>query len=614
MKITRLIISNFRGINSATLYFENHTLLVGMNNVGKSTICEALDLVLGPDRISKSPPVEEFDFYNGAYLEDDCETPRPLRIEVVLTDLSTEISSRCGSYLEFWHKEQRRLLAEGEIDLVDDVNVESCLRLETIGQYNPEEDEFEAQTFFSRSHEMDGALKPVGKIVKRMIGFLYLRALRTGSRALSLERGSLLDIILRLGKIRTGLWEQAIKRLRSLDPPIDQDATNLRPVLDSIEKRLAQYIPVQGKDSTAKLFVSQLTREHLRKTIAFFLSMAPDQEPVPFQEVGTGTLNTLVLALLSFIAEIKKDNVIFAMEEPEIALPPHTQRRVTNYLLTKTTQCFVTSHSPYVIEQFEPQQILVLKRSEQAELSAASVTLGGALKPKTYRKHARRGLCEAMLGKAVIVTEGLTEQIALWAVAEKMEADNEDNYPLDLSGVTIFSSDGDGSLPAFGAFFKNLGLKTYAFYDQKPRKPQEIQALQAAFDLPYETAFTGAEALLAAEIPVARQWQLLEEIRDAGEQGNVGIPDQRPNDDEVRALAANLLKKRKGDGTAGRLIGLCEATELPNSMKSFLSRVYADFPKPEPISLPIAGAEDILATEGAGVTETLENPVLEVQP
>ncbi|TAK08101.1 DUF2813 domain-containing protein, partial [bacterium] len=418
MKVTRLTIANFRGVADAVLHFDWHTLFIGMNNVGKSTVCEAIDLVLGPDRLSKFPPIEEFDFYNSRYLEADKETPKPLRIEVILTDLSAELTNKCGSHLEFWHKDQRRVLGEGEVDLVDIPGVEQCLRLETIGQYNPEEDEFEAQTWFSHSpNEPEGSLSSVNKTVKRMIGFLYLRALRTGSRALSLERGSLLDIILRLGNIRTGLWEEVIKRLRDLDPPIDQDAVNLRPVLDSIERRLAQYIPTQGKDSATKLFVSQLTRDHLRKTMAFFLSMTPDQEPVPFQEVGTGTLNTLVLALLSFIAEMKKDNVIFAMEEPEIALPPHTQRRIVNYLLTKTTQCFVTSHSPYVIERFEPTQIQILRRSDQAQLTAAPVILDGAIKPKTYRKHTRRGLCEAMLGKAVIVAEGLTEQIALWDVA-----------------------------------------------------------------------------------------------------------------------------------------------------------------------------------------------------
>jgi putative ATP-dependent endonuclease of OLD family len=606
MKVKRLTISNFRGINSAFLHFDDHTLLIGMNNVGKSTVCEALDLVLGPDRLSKTPPVEEFDFYNSSYLEADGITPKPIRIEVVLTGLSSEITNRCNSHLEFWHEEQRRILVEGEIDLIDSTAVEPCLRLETIGIYNAEEDEFEAQTFFSYSPtEQDGSLKSVGKIVKRMIGFLYLRTLRTGSRALSLERGSLLDVILRIANIRMGLWEQAINRLRDLQPPIDHDNSKLRSVLEAIEKRLAQYIPIQSSDSVTKLFVSQLTREHLRKTIAFFLSISPDQEPVPFQEAGTGTLNTLVLTLLSFIAEVKKDNVIFAMEEPEIALPPHTQRRIANYLLNKTTQCFVTSHSPYIIEQFEPKQIQILRRSAQAELTAAPIILGDAIKPKTYRKHARRGLCEAMLGKAVIVTEGLTEQIALWATAAKIEMDNENNYPLDLSGVTIFSSDGDGSLPGFGTFFKNLGLKTYAFYDKKQRKPQDVQALQIAFDIPNETNYLGAENLLINEVPVNRQWQLLEEIREAGEQGNVVIPTVRPSDGQVKYITEELLKGRKGDGTAGRLIELCDVGELPISMVNFLSQVYSDFPKPETISFPTVDLDSsALNIENQSVGET----------
>ncbi len=68
MKVVRLTIANFRGIKSAELLFDGHTLMVGKNNVGKSTICEALDLVLGSDRLNRFPPVDEFDFYNAVYL------------------------------------------------------------------------------------------------------------------------------------------------------------------------------------------------------------------------------------------------------------------------------------------------------------------------------------------------------------------------------------------------------------------------------------------------------------------------------------------------------------------------------------------------------------------
>jgi len=45
MRVSRLQIENFRGTKEAELHFSGHTLLIGGNHVGKSTICEALDLV-----------------------------------------------------------------------------------------------------------------------------------------------------------------------------------------------------------------------------------------------------------------------------------------------------------------------------------------------------------------------------------------------------------------------------------------------------------------------------------------------------------------------------------------------------------------------------------------
>ena len=59
MQVSRLTLENFRGSKSAELEFDGHTLLIGGNNVGKSTICEALELALGPDRQRRFPVVEE---------------------------------------------------------------------------------------------------------------------------------------------------------------------------------------------------------------------------------------------------------------------------------------------------------------------------------------------------------------------------------------------------------------------------------------------------------------------------------------------------------------------------------------------------------------------------
>lgn len=268
MRVDRLIIENFKGIKKAEIDFCGHTLLIGSNNVGKSTICEALELALSPDRQSRFPVVEEYDFYNSAYL-DDQENPIDIRIEVLLTDVTPTIRKSCTLYLERWDPKERKRLGRGEIESVDGDGLQWALRLITIARYNKDEDEFQAKTHYAIAYDSaDEVSSRVPRSIKRTFGFLYLRALRTGSRALSLERGSLLDIILRIQSLQTGIWEHVRGRLESLTPPIDDGAKKLAPVLHSIEQRLAEYIPMAKSGEATHLFVSQLTREHLRKTLS----------------------------------------------------------------------------------------------------------------------------------------------------------------------------------------------------------------------------------------------------------------------------------------------------------------------------------------------------------
>jgi putative ATP-dependent endonuclease of the OLD family len=590
MRVVRLIIANFRGIKSAELLFDGHTLMVGTNNVGKSTLCEALDLVLGPERLNRFPPVDEFDFYNATYLippvaEGEKPQPVPLRIEVVLIELSAEIDAKCGGNVEFWHLAEQRLLGPGEVAAANPPDVVPCLRIETLGKYDPDEDEFVAKTYFSHSPDAPaGELTAVPRPIKRLFGFLYLRALRTGSRALSLERGSLLDIILRTKGVRTSLWERTIERLRGLD--IEADAAEIAPVLRSVEKRLARYIELEFPGNATKLHVSELTREHLRKTMTFFLALSADQGHVPFPHAGTGTINILVLALLSFIADLKPETVIFAMEEPEIAVPPHTQRRIAEYLLTKTTQAFVTSHSPFVIEKFEPSKTLLLARKDGV-VTARKVSDATGLKDNDYKRFSRSGLSECMLGRAVIVVEGVTELHAMPIVARRMEENDPTLQPLDIAGVAFFDADGESNMPKFGKFFKTLGLRTFAFYDldyKKKRKVDQAQALADNFDINVEHAYKGFEDLIVTEVPVDRLWSFLSGLKANDENGNVAIPDERPSDDAIKAIAKEALGGNKGAGWSARLFEECELHELPVTVTGFLGSVFALFPPPPPIN------------------------------
>lgn len=63
MYVCQLSIKGFRGISEATVVFGPHSVLLGANNVGKSTIIDALGLVLGRDRLVRT--LGDYDFFGG---------------------------------------------------------------------------------------------------------------------------------------------------------------------------------------------------------------------------------------------------------------------------------------------------------------------------------------------------------------------------------------------------------------------------------------------------------------------------------------------------------------------------------------------------------------------
>ena len=62
MRVVSLKIQGFRGIKEGEFTFEKENVLIGESNAGKSTIIEALSLVLGRDRMHYRQ-LTEHDFY-----------------------------------------------------------------------------------------------------------------------------------------------------------------------------------------------------------------------------------------------------------------------------------------------------------------------------------------------------------------------------------------------------------------------------------------------------------------------------------------------------------------------------------------------------------------------
>ena len=149
MQVRRLRIWNFRGVSEGVVDFAGHTLLVGGNNVGKSTVCEALDLILGPERLYRRPVVDEHDFHCGRYLDDDGK-PAEIRLEAILVNLSDEAHRRLYRHLRRWDEQSGAFVEEvgAGLDVADGERTSWALPLVFIGRYDREEDDFVGNTFF----------------------------------------------------------------------------------------------------------------------------------------------------------------------------------------------------------------------------------------------------------------------------------------------------------------------------------------------------------------------------------------------------------------------------------------------------------------------------------
>lgn len=577
MRIARVNVENFRGIASGCVTLGGHSVFVGDNNVGKSTLLEAIDLVLGPERLARRPVIDEHDFYAGRYRDDE-GNPVPIRVEVVVSDLSDEQQRHFREHVEWWSATTKAMLEGPPAEGTDSDDVSAALRVCFEGRYDAEEDDFTGNTFYCLPKLPDGSHSTFKTQDKRKCGFLYLRTLRTGARALSLERGSLLDVILRLQDKRVTMWEDLLTELRKL-PVADKPELGIAPLLKEVQDAVRRFVPSDWAEDP-HMRVSDLTRESLRKTLTVFMGTGakrPDGTvyAAPYQHQGTGTINTLVLALLSIIASLKQ-NVIFAMEEPEIALPPHTQKRIVNSVRATSAQAIFTSHSPFVLEEFEPSEVHVLRR-EDGKLSSTLATYSPSVKPTAYKAEFRGRFCEALLARYVLVVEGRTEFDALPAAARRLHELEPAKYKtLEALGVAIINAGTDAQVAPLGKFFGDLGKTVFAVFDKQ--EAAASTTIKAAVHHPYESAEKGFENVaLRHTAGAALRRFALRLVADGAWPSHLAAktPTATTPIDQLRDALSHFFSWAKGSGDAGDLLGECSVDEMPLYVREVLGSILS---------------------------------------
>jgi putative ATP-dependent endonuclease of OLD family len=606
MQVTRLEIKNFRGIQTAEIFLTKHSVILGDNNTGKTTVLEALDLALGPDRLSRGTVIDEHDFYLGKYLpitpiENPVdpivvtevleasptptatveELPPRIVITATVTDLSEDQIARFGDYIEFWNISAKEIYSDPVPEGTDAESISSAIRVTFVGEYDKEEDDFIGSTYFTRTIIENTTPVPFTKKDKQFCGFLYLRSVRTGTRALSLEKGSLLDIILRLKEVRPQMWEETISKLNAIEVASNPDL-GISEILESINTALKKYVPKEW-GVQPHLKVSNLTREHLRKVITAFIATGESNHAAPYYRQGTGTINMLVLAMLSQIAE-GRQNVIFAMEEPETAIPPYAQKRIIHEVKSLSTQSVFTSHSPYVLEEFLLEDTLILSKNPDGEIRQYAVALPDNLKLKRYRQDFRTRFCEGLLSRRVLVAEGATEADSVPVVFRRLAELNPTEYSsLEALGICTVNADGEGNIPGIASLYKSLGKQIFGFCDKQ--SADNLAKITSIVEYTYMHEYKGFEDFVISNTTEGALKRYIDTLEWPSK---LATKFPNPKDNPTEALR-EFFKESKGSWGIADFLAQCSENEIPEWLRNVCKHAKEIC---EPSPTPISAAEN----------------------
>jgi putative ATP-dependent endonuclease of OLD family len=287
------------------------------------------------------------------------------------------------------------------------------------------------------------------------------------------------------------------------------------------------------------------------------------------------------------------------MEEPEIAIPPHTQKRIIDGVRKKSAQAIFTSHSPYVLEEFKPAEILVVRR-DNGTLSATPAEYPPTVKPKTYRTQLRTRFCEALLARRILIVEGRTEYDAVPAAARRLQELHPDAFKtLEALGIAVVKAESDSQVAPLGEHFAKLGKVVFAVFDKQA--PAQKTAIEAVIPHAFEVTEKGFEKVIlkgTSESGLRRYALALVENKEWPSHLTPKIPTTAMPLVALQDALADYLLWSKGAGTAADLLSQCSRDEMPKFVVETLLAIQA-IAEPAPKAATNVGAGEEAKPAGA---------------
>ena len=409
MRLTHVAVKNHSRLQDLDLEVRGHMVLVGPNDVGKSSLLRCLDLLLGASTAQ---------LYSRVSIDDFRNPDQSFDVEATLADFSADDQAL--------YPDEIKVNAGGSQSLT--------LRLEATFDAN--------QTLsIERYAPESGTGRQLSRNQLLGIGWSLLRA-TDGSRDIREDRHSIINEILK------GVDLGAEKaNFQGLIGQLSETLTDSK-VLGGIRVDLANQLTMALPDAVDKDDLAFIPGAFAEDDLLSGVSLRVTKSGVSraVSEQSDGMRAMFAMALFDLISG--GANMV-GIDEPEIHLHPSSQRSLARLLQSGKNQKFLATHSSDIVSAFPPESIVAVRAG------------GAVVQPQTgflstdQRMTVRwwvRDRLEPLTARRVVAVEGISDRIVLERAAELT------NRELDRLGISVLETRGSGDMGAIRQLFGPEGF------------------------------------------------------------------------------------------------------------------------------------------------------------
>lgn len=412
MHLTRVVTQNHRRLADTDIEVRGHLILVGPNDVGKSSLLRCLDLLLGATTAQ---------MYSRVSVDDFRDEAQPFIIEATVTALG----------------------AGDQAAFPDEITVDSATSELTLNlRFEATIEDSDGTIAISRIAPSSGHQRQLSRLQIEHLGWNLLGATAT-SRELREDRRSAVQDILQqvdLGTEKTN-FESLMTQI--------QDALNSSLVLDgirgSLSAQLSKALPVDVDKDELKFETDAMADGDVLAGVR--LRLERDGKTKDLAEQSDGLRALYAIALYDLVST--SANMV-AVDEPEIHLHPTSQRSLARLLRDGRNQKLLATHSPDIVSAFPADSIVSVRPGGIVVQPEAGFLSDDE---KMIVHWWVRDKLEPLTANGVIGVEGISDRILVERIADLTDRN------LDRLGISVIETRGSGNMAAIIKLFGPSGFK-----------------------------------------------------------------------------------------------------------------------------------------------------------